>query len=83
LALYRHALQQKDYLKLSKFELYSIQTSVFVMSSMAGICLFALILPVFLPDNMVALSGFAYSLLWPVIHLIHKNRENKWQLMTQ
>lgn len=79
MALYRHALRKKEALKLSAFEIFSIQTSVFIRLSMIGICLLALIVPALLPDDVVPYSGFAYSLLWPVIVWINKSREKKWQ----
>ncbi len=83
MGLYRHALNNKDYLKLSKYEIFNIKTSLLVRLSMAGVCLLALVTPALLPDDKVPFAGFAYSILWPVIAFINKMRNHQWKNLTQ
>jgi len=78
-AMYRHALKQKNALKFSAHELFSIQTSISIRLSMVVISLLALITPVLMPERLVPFSGFVYILMWPVIVIIHKTRHQKWQ----
>jgi uncharacterized membrane protein len=76
--MYRHAIARKEYLRLSKLELYDTQTRIYAWLGSACIGLLSILLALILQNQWLPFSGFAYALLsfWlPRIHLRRaKNR---------
>ncbi|TQV75484.1 DUF1211 domain-containing protein [Aliikangiella marina] len=66
-ALYYHALNSKNALKLSIYEYLDTKFDIQNWLAASGVALFCLVLALLLPDELIGFSGYANFLLFPVL----------------
>jgi hypothetical protein len=77
--MYKHALNLKDQLLLTKFEIHQVGTQIRISLMLAGVGLIAAFMPFVLPDQWVPLAGFCYALIGVVYFVVERSRELLWQ----
>jgi len=78
MALYWHAIKSQKQLQLSAFELFQTNSKLIICLNMAATCLLALLLPYWVSDKWVPLTGFTYILLVPSSYYIQLWRAQYW-----
>lgn len=83
LALYAHANNKRNVLRLSATELFKTQTNVMMCMNMVLVSLLALMTPALVKDSWVPYTGFTLTLLIPSSVLLRRWRNKKFLLFPQ
>lgn len=66
-ALYRHALRQRQDLNLQEFEVFDSQSQVYFWIASGAVCLLSLVISLAMPLTYLAFAGYCFFLLFPVL----------------
>ena len=81
IALLLHAKGCRQALELNDLELFDTQTDIILWSATASVCCLSLITSLVMSGSWVALSGFSYFLLFPVLTWVGFYRGNKRKVL--
>lgn len=74
---YLHTLRLKTRLELTEFELFDVKLRILEWAAITVVCILALLLAIFVPNNLVSLSPFSFTLLFPLMTTLGFVRGNK------
>lgn len=64
---YAHTFRLRKQLKLTEFELFDVKSRIVEWLSIFGVCVLALLLAIFVPNKLISLSPFSFTLLFPIM----------------
>ena len=76
--MHKHALNLKESLRLSAYEVHATNTNLYVSLGLVGVGVIAAIAPFLFPDGQVPFAGFAYSLIGVVYFFVGKRQRVQW-----
>ena len=77
--MHKHALNLKDELLLSAYEIHATKTNLYVSFGLVGVGVIAAVAPFVMKDGWVPFAGFAYALIGVVYHQVGTRQHRLWQ----